>query len=151
MFGTRAWFLIDLTFLVTLVAPLIVLVSLALARRRRLDAHRRLQIGLLIVCIAAVLALELCIRLAGGSGAFLMQSGVRYPGLVRAVLAVHVICAVATYACWTWLAVVSHRRFGGSLPGSFSRRHRQMGRLVFRGLCITALSAAAMYTLAFIV
>jgi putative membrane protein len=148
MFGTRAWLLIDVTFLVTLAAPLVVVVSLALARRRRLDAHRRLQIGLLVVCIAAVLALELCIRLAGGSGAFLMHSG--YPGLVRAVLAVHVTCAVATYAAWTWLAVASHRRFRGALPGSFSRRHRRVGRLVFSGLCVTALSAAAMYTLAFI-
>ena len=150
MFGTRAWFVIDLTFLVTLVAPLVVVVSLALARRRRLDAHRRLQIGLLVVCIAAVLALELCIRLAGGSGAFLMQGGARHPGLVRAVLAVHVTCAVATYAAWTWLAVASHRRFRRALPGSFSRRHRRVGRLVLSGLCVTALSAAAMYTLAFI-
>lgn len=150
MFGTRAWLLIDLTFLVTLVAPLVVVVSLALARRRRLDAHRRLQIGLLVVCIAAVLALELCIRLAGGSGAFLMQSGVRHRGLVRAVLAVHVSCAVATYAAWTWLAIASHRRFRRALPGSFSRRHRRVGRLVFGGLCVTALSAAAMYSLAFI-
>jgi putative membrane protein len=151
MFGTRAWFLVDCTFLVTLAAPLVVFVSLALARRRRLDAHRRLQVGLLVVCIAAVLVLELCIRLAGGSGAFLAHSGAQRTGLVRVVLAVHVTCAVATYAAWTWLAVVSHRRFRGSLPGSFSRRHRQVGRLVYRGLCLTAISAAVMYTLAFIV
>jgi putative membrane protein len=150
MFGTRASLLVDCTFLVTLAAPLVVLASLALARRRRLDAHRRLQIGLLVVCIAAVLVLELCIRLAGGSGAFLAHSGA-HPGLARGVLAVHVTCAVATYAVWTWLAVVSHRRFRGSLPGSFSRRHRGAGQLVYRGLCLTALSAAAMYTLAFIV
>jgi putative membrane protein len=150
MFGTRASFLIDCTFLVTLAAPLVVLVALALARRRRFDAHRRLQTGLLVVCIAAVLVLELCIRLAGGSGALLAHSGVQ-PGVVRGVLAVHVTCAVATYAAWTWLAIVSHRRFGGPLPGSFSRRHRQVGRMVYRGLCFTALSAAAMYTLAFIV
>jgi hypothetical protein len=151
MFGTRAWFLVDCTFLVTLGAPLVALLSIGLARRRRLDAHRRLQIALLVVCIAAVLVLELCIRLAGGSGAFLAQSGVQRTGLVRAVLAVHVVCAIATYTAWTWLAVVSHRRFRGSLPGSFSRRHRQVGRLVHRGLCVSAISAAAMYTLAFIV
>jgi putative membrane protein len=150
MFGTRAWFLIDCTFLVTLAAPVVVFISLALVRRGRLDAHRRLQIGLLAVCIAAVLVLELCIRLAGGSGAFLARSGVQQASLVRALLAVHVVSAVATYAAWTWLAVVSHSRFRGSLPGGFSRRHRQVGRLVHRGLCLVALSAAAMYTLAFI-
>lgn len=150
MFGTRAWFLVDCTFLVTLLAPVVVLASLALARRRRFDAHRRLQIGLLVVCILAVLALEACIRVAGGSGAFLAESGARRPGLVRAVLAVHVSCAVATYAAWTWLAIASHRRFRSSLPGGFSRRHRRVGRLVLSGLCFTALSAGAMYTLAFV-
>jgi putative membrane protein len=150
MFGTRAGFLVDCTFVVTLLAPVVVFVSLGLARRRRLDAHRRIQLGLLLVCVLAVLTLEACIRLAGGSGAFLATSGFGSPALARAVLAVHVGCAVATYAAWAWLAVASHRRFRASLPGSFSRRHRRVGRLVFGGLGFTALSAAEMYALAFV-
>lgn len=151
MFGTRAGFLVDCTFVVTLLAPLVVLSSLRLARSRRHDAHRRLQIWLLVVCVLAVLTLEASIRMAGGSGAFIARSGLGRPDLVRGVLAVHVSFAVATYAAWTWLAIASHRRFRASLPGSFSRRHKRVGKLVFGGLCFTALSAAAMYTLAFVV
>jgi putative membrane protein len=141
----------DIALVATLLAPLVVLVSLRLVRAGRHQAHRRTQIGLLLVCVASVLALETSIRLAGGSGAFLAQSAVDRPALLRAVLLVHIAGAVATYAAWTWLAVASHRRFGAALPGSFSRRHRRSGRLVFGGLCFTALSAAAVYGLVFVV
>lgn len=98
-----------------------------------------------------MLALEVSIRLAGGSGAFPAQSSIDRPGLLRALLLVHIGGAVATYAGWAWLAVASHRRFGAALPGSFSRRHRRAGRFVFGGLCFTALSAASVYTLLFVV
>lgn len=149
MFPTRAGLVVDCTFLVTLLAPLVAFASLRLARGGRHHAHRKLQIGLLCVCALAVLALEARIRVAGGSGAFIGQSSVpQY--VVRTVLGVHVTGAIATYVAWGWLAVASNRRFGARLPGSFSRRHRRIGSLVFAGLCFTALSAAAMYTLAFV-
>lgn len=151
MLGTRADLVMDLALVVTLLAPLVVMVSLRLVRAGRHHAHRRTQIGLLVVCSATVLALEVSIRLAGGSGAFLAQSSIDRPGLLRALLLVHIAVAVATYAGWAWLAVASHRRFGAALPGSFSRRHRRAGRVVFGGLCFTALSAAAVYTLLFVV
>lgn len=150
MFGTRAGLVIDLTFVVTLLAPVVAFASIRLAGRRRFDPHRRLQIALLIVCVLAVLALETRIRLAGGSGALIAGSGFAYPGVVRAVLAVHMVGAVATYAAWTWLAIASHRRYRGALPGSFSRRHRRTGWLVLAGLAFTAASAAAVYTFAFV-
>jgi hypothetical protein len=123
--------------------------SMGLARRRRFEEHRALQIGLLVVCVAAVLALEIAVRLAGGSGAFLSQSGFGHPSLARGVLAVHVTVAVATYVAWACLAIASSRRFRRARPGSFSRRHRRIGRVVVAGLCFTAFSAAAMYGLAF--
>jgi hypothetical protein len=33
------------------------------------------------------------------------------------------------------------------LPGSFSRRHRQLGTAVFGGLCFTAASATGIFAL----
>jgi hypothetical protein len=150
MFGTRAGFVIDCTFAITLLAPVAALASLRLARRRRFDAHRRAQVLLLAVCVGAVLTLEACIRLSGGSGAFIAQSGFGHPGVIRGVLALHIGVAVATYVAWGWLAVASHRRFRASLPGPFSRRHRRVGLIVVGGLCFTALSAAVMYGLAFV-
>jgi putative membrane protein len=150
MFGTGAGVIIDITFLVSLLAPVVALASIRLAGRRRFDPHRRLQIGLLVVCVLAVLALELRIRLAGGSGALIDGSGFPYPRFNRAVLSVHMTGAVVTYVAWTWLAVVSHRRYRGALPGSFSHRHRRTGWFVFAGLAFTAVSAAAVYALTFV-
>lgn len=146
MFGTRATAVVDLTFAATLLAPLVTLLSLRAARRRNYQLHRWLQVGLAVVCFATVIALETQIRLAGGSGAFLGERG----GGARLLLGVHISGAVLTYLAWAWLAVVSWRRYTAALPGPFSRRHKLLGKCIFAGLCFTALTAAGMYTLAFV-
>jgi hypothetical protein len=148
--GTRAGAIVDLTWLVTLLAPLVVYASSRMARRRRFALHRRVQIGALVVCWAAVLALEVRIRVAGGSGSFVEMAPPALQAGVRWLLLVHIAGAVATYLLWTWLAVVSWRRFGKALPGAFSRTHRRLGWWVLGGLCFTAASASAMYLTAFV-
>lgn len=147
---TRADLVVNLTYLATLLAPLVSLVSYGLARRRRYAAHRRVQLVLLGVCVLAVLALELHIRLAGGSGALLQRGSAEWAGAARALLLVHIGAAVLTYILWGTLAVLSIRRFRATLPGAFSRRHRQLGWLVFCGLCFTTASATGMYLFAFV-
>ena len=68
----------------------------------------------------------------------------------RVLLAVRVPVAVVTYLVWSWLAVSSWPRYRVSLPGRFSRLHRRLGIWVFRGLCFNAVSATAMFLLAFV-
>jgi putative membrane protein len=150
VFGTRADAFIDFTFAVTLIAPLVVWLSMRAARARSHELHRRVQIGFLVVAIIAVVVLEVRIRMSGGSGSLLSQSAPGRTTLARVALGVHITVAVLTYALWTWLAVASSRRFNSELPGPFSRRHRRLGTLVFAGLVISALSASVMYTLAFV-
>ena len=150
MFGSRASAIVDLTFLVTLLAPLITLFSMRAARARKHDLHRRVQVGLLAVCFLAVLALELEIRLAGGSGSFLAQSEAGRAFLARAFLAAHITGAVVTYLVWAFLAIASWKRYRGTLPGSFSRKHRRIGKWIFFGLCFTATTAVGMYSIAFV-
>jgi putative membrane protein len=148
--GTRAGTIVDLTWLVTLLAPLVVYASTRLARRRRFDLHRRVQIAALLVCWAAVLALEVQIRVAGGSGSFVEMAPQAWQASVRWLLLVHIAGAVVTYLLWSWLAIVSSRRFGKALPGAFSPTHRRLGWWVLGGLGFTAASASAMYLLAFV-
>ena len=151
MFGSRADLVVDLTYLATLTAPIVAGVSIRSARGRRYERHRRLQVGLLLVCLLAVLALETRIRLAGGSGALLRQAPADWARTARIFLGVHITAAVATYAAWTYLAVASWRRYRQVLPGSFSRRHRRLGFLILAGLGFTALSATGMYLFAFVI
>ncbi len=142
--------IVTASYAVTVLAPFVVYASLRLVRRGAHDAHRLTQGVLLLVCWIAVLALELRIRFAGGSGAFLEQAAGPVQAWAARLLFVHIGVAVVTYVVWTWLAVASWRRFGARLPGSFSRLHRSLGTAVFGGLCFTAASATGMYVLVFV-
>jgi len=138
------------TYVVTLLTPAVAYTSIRLARARAFDPHRLIQAVLLTMGWLSVLGLEIRIRLAGGSGAFLAYAPPELARLAHRLLTLHIVVAVATYGLWTWLAVVSWRRFGRALPGWFGRRHRQLGTLVFGGLCFTAASASAIFALAFV-
>jgi hypothetical protein len=138
------------TYVVSMAAPIAAYISIRLARARQLDRHRLIQAVLVVVCWMSVLALELRIRLLGGSGAFLAHAPPDLLAWGWRLLGVHITVAVATYALWTWLVVVSWRRYETRLPGSFSRRHRRFGTAVFGGLCFTAASASGIFALAFV-
>jgi hypothetical protein len=138
------------TYVVTLCAPVAAYVSIRLARLRDHERHRLVQAVLLVLCWFSVLAIELRIRLGGGSGVFVERAP---PALVEAahrLLGVHIVVAVATYALWTWLVVASWRRYQAILPGRFSRGHRRLGMAVFGGLCFTAASASGIFMMAFV-
>jgi len=137
-------------YLVTLVAPVAAYASIRFARARDHDRHRLVQAVLVAMCWLSVVAIELRIRLAGGSGTFVSRAPDELVGTTRLLLAIHIAAAVATYGLWTWLAVASWRRYRVSLPGGFSRRHRRLGSIVFAGLCFTAVSATAIFMLAFV-
>lgn len=138
------------TYVVTLAAPVAAYASIRLARARDHDAHRLVQAMLLVMCWLAVMSLELRIRFEGGSGVFVSRAPPDLVVWARRLLAIHITVAVVTYGVWSWLAAASWRRFGTRLPGSFSRRHRQLGTLVFGGLCFTAASATGIFALAFV-
>jgi hypothetical protein len=148
--GTRASLAVDFTYLMTLIAPVASWASFRLARSHREDLHRRIQMGVLVLCVVSVLAFEANIRVAGGSGAFLAQAPEHAAASAGALLWSHISIAVITYGIWTYLAIVSSRRFRVSLPGAFSKRHKRIGKLVFVGLWLTAASATGMYFLAFV-
>jgi len=149
MFGTRADAVVDSAFIVTVLAPLIALLGVRLVRQGREEAHKRLQTVLLAVCVLAVVALEIRIRVAGGSSKLVAGSPYAGSTLLNVVAGVHIAGAVTTYLLWCWLVFVSRRRYRSVLPGGFSRKHKIAGRIVIAGLFFTALSASAVYRLAF--
>jgi hypothetical protein len=138
------------TYLITMAAPVVAYSAIRLARLREHDRHRLIQSVLLVVCWVAVLSLEFRIRLGGGPGMFVDRAN---PGMVEwahRLLNIHIAGAVATYLVWTWLVVASWRRYEAALPGTFSRRHRQLGTAVFGGMCFTAASASGIFAMVFV-
>src|SRR5688572_17276461 len=107
MFQSRADLVVNLCFLLTLVAPFVSTASIPMAKQGRYEKHRRVQTWLLVICYVAVLALETRIRLAGGSGKLLAGSPYAGTTLLATVAAVHIGGAVATYALWGWLLFTS--------------------------------------------
>jgi hypothetical protein len=150
LFGTRADLVILLVLSLQLAVPIIMRWSFRQARGRRFAVHRRAQLALLALCFVAVFALEAHIRAAGGSGRLVAGSRFAGTALFRGVFSIHVGAAVLTYLLWAGLAWASVRRYGGALPGAFSPRHRWLGKLVFGGLCFTAVSATAMFVIGFV-
>ncbi len=150
MTNFRADFIANFTYSVTLAAPVISWLAIRQAKAKNFKRHRALQAGLLTLCWVAVLALEVKIRLSGGSGSLVASASEQFRPLARGLLGVHISGAVLTYLLWTWLVVVSWKRFGTRLPGNFSQWHRRLGLTVFGGLCFTALSATGMYFFTFV-
>ncbi len=147
---SRADAVVNFAMAFSLIAPFCAWISFRFAARGRLTLHRNLQVALLVLGTAAVLALEVDIRLSGGSLALLSKSASGRTGRARVLLGVHIIGAVATYVAWAVQAVKAYRRFGTALPGGYSPNHRRVGRWVFAGLCFTAVSAGAVYAIAFL-
>lgn len=147
--GGRGTLLTDVVFVCNLIAPAWALAAARQARRREHDRHMRLQLTLWIVMIINLLALEGTIRMSGGSGSLVAGSPYEGTSLFRVVFALHVVPAVATYALWSGLVIVSYRRRRTAFLGSFSPRHKLLGKVVMSGLLWTAISACFVYYLTF--
>ena len=146
--GTRADAFVDVAILFFVVAPFLMTQALRLAAQRRYMAHRRLQVGVLLGAIVAVLLLEGSIRFGHAVDAFTASAYYGTPTMASLFI-VHLAVAIPTLIGWCVLAVLSSHRFPVFLPGSFSPRHRFWGWLVFAGLWLTCVTGVGLYVLSF--
>jgi len=149
--GSRADGVIDLL-VVSLVAVLVVLAhSLGRARSGAFRTHRALQLGIVVIVALELVAFELDIRLRGGWSALASGSSLAGTGILKMVLAVHLVFAISTVVLWGWLTFASLRHFSRhDLPGGFSRWHRLWGRVAAIDLNLTCVTAVAVYIVFFI-
>lgn len=136
--------------LLSVAAPFVALASILLARKGRYRAHRFVHNVLFSLCVCGVVALEVQIRIAGGSGSLVQGSPYINTAFFKGLLAAHVLGAVVTYLVWGYLIFSSNRKYQLTLPGSFSKLHRNLGIGVVIGLFYTAATAAIVYYLAFV-
>lgn len=130
---------------VTLVAPFFSYYAIKKARQKDFKSHKRIQTIVYAFCAAAVLVLELMIRLSGGSGSMYEDSSHADNPFFNTLLTAHIIGAVLTFILWTYLIIKSYRTFQKSLPGNFSVSHKKMGIAVFIGLIYTGITALVVY------
>lgn len=149
-FGTRANILGDIVLVATLATPFLLMHSFRIARRREADRHRRFQLVLLGVLLCAIVLFEVDVRMASAGGGLMKDSSWAGTTTLRVLTLGHVLGAVATFAGWLALTIMSVKRFRATLPGAFSKRHRSLGKAVFWGSVYTAVTAVGMYVMGFI-
>jgi uncharacterized membrane protein YozB (DUF420 family) len=129
--------------------PLLMLVAFRFARRGRAALHRNMQVATLVMVLLVVVLFELDVRLSGGKAAFLAHNPAR-ASTVESILRFHIAVATFTFLAWLGLAAVSWPRFRRSLPGTFTRIHRLLGKVTFAGACLLSSTGALMYALMYV-
>jgi putative membrane protein len=148
--GTRASLGMDVL-LVGLLATLPVLAaSIAAVRSRRYAIHKSLQLVIVAVLVAAIVAFEIDIRLFS-DWRLRAAASPFWPAGVLWSLGIHLVFAVSTLGLWTWVVWEALRRFPRPpVPGSHGPRHRRMARLAALDLIATAVTGVIFYWLAFV-
>jgi putative membrane protein len=153
--GTRGSLMLDVVFLAMFVVVPLLATSVYLVRYRRQYAlHKKLQLAMAFVLLAAVLLFELDIRLNGWeqravlSPFFDAQNKWGCPAGLS--LIVHLSFAVPTLLLWTVVVVGALRNFSRPpAPGPHSRWHSRWGAVAAGGMVLTGVTGWIFYWLAF--
>lgn len=172
--GTRASIMIDVVFVAMFAMVPLVAWSIFLVKfQRRYVLHKRVQLVLAAVLLAAVFLFELDMRFVSGwrdrasaspyygpmqqapaalNWFFRQVLGWNdVPGLLFHVLGVHLVFAVSTAFIWGWVILRALRRFGQPpMPGEHSASHKFWGWLAACDLLLTSLTGWTFYWLAFV-
>jgi putative membrane protein len=148
--GTRASLGMDVV-LVGLIALLPVLAwSIRAAQARRFILHKRLQLTIAVLLLAAIVFFEVDIRLVSDWKAR-ADASPWWPGTVLAALGIHLVFATTTLVLWVWVLWEALGRFPNPpSPGRHGPRHRTMARVAALDLVLTALTGFVFYWLAFV-
>lgn len=155
--GTRASLMLDVVFLAMfLVVPALGWSVWLVRCRRNYLLHKRVQLALGIVLLAAVTAFEIDMRWSGWKHRAVEST---YNGTwtwgewgaVQTSLAVHLLFAVSTAVLWVVTIVAALRKMPHPpAPCPHSRLHKLLGRLSAIDMILTSLTGWIFYWLAFV-
>lgn len=137
--------------ILSILAPFILLYAVSFIKKKEYKTHIKIQKRLFWTCIAALLILEIQIRISGGSGSLIYNSEYTSTPFFKFILIAHIIGAVLTYILWGITVFISSKKWKRrkTLPGSFSTIHKRLGYIIFSGLIYIAVTALIVCTFAF--
>ncbi len=156
--GYPTTFMLDFVVCALIVIVPLLLWSLWLVRfRRNYSAHKRLQIALGLILLAAVTAFEVDMRLHGGWENILAQQQLAEAAFnakiaeVRPWLYLHLVFAVSTPLLWATTITLAVQRFGANpVPGKHSRLHKILGWASAIDVSLTSVTGLMFYYVAFV-
>jgi hypothetical protein len=149
--GTRASASVDLLFLTMFaIVPVLAWSIYIVKYRQQYQLHKRVQLGLGIALLIAVVFFELDIRLYGWTDRAAGQIGGSPSPRVWFALYIHLLFAVTATFLWPIVIVQALRKFPSPpLPGVHSRSHIFWAWLTAIITTVTACTGCTFYWLAF--
>lgn len=149
--GTRASLMLDVVFLAMFVVIVVLAWSVVQVRRGRFMLHKRVQLILAGVLLAAVTAFEIEMRVYGWQDRAAGSLNGSASRSVWTALYIHLVFAVSTAALWPVVIVRAMRLFPQPpAPGEHSPSHRFWARLAAVDMLLTAVTGWVFYWLAFV-
>ncbi len=143
--------MLDAVFLAMFVICLLLTISIYLVRQNRQFAtHRRLQIGLAIVLVIAILIFEIDVRFVTQWRQLARESRFYESGIVDRALWIHLTFAIPTPFVWAYVIVMALRKFPRpAQPNAHSAAHKFWGWTAAIMMWLTAATGCTFYWLAF--
>jgi uncharacterized membrane protein YozB (DUF420 family) len=146
---SRGSFMMDTVFTVMIAVVPALLYGRALARARRYEAHRRVQLAVAVLLLVVVLAFEVEVRITGWKAR--AEPSPYYDTILFPFLYCHVSAAVAASLLWivaTWHGL--RRMPKPAAPGAGSAWHKRIGKATIAATCVTAVTGWVFFYLAFV-
>ncbi len=143
--------MLDVVFLAMFVVVPLMVVNIIMAKYRgKYTAHKRMQLTLGIVLLAAVTAFEIDVRLHGWRERAEPSPYYASGGVVR-MLVIHLFFAIPTVIIWAFVIFDALRKFPRPpQPSLYSRRHKFWGWLAAGEMTMTAVTGWVFYWMAFV-
>jgi uncharacterized membrane protein YozB (DUF420 family) len=154
--GSRGSLMLDVVFVAMFVVVPLLAASVYLVKYRRQYAlHKKLQLTMAAVLLAAVLLFELDMRLNGweerAEPSPYFDPANKWSCPAGLSLIVHLSFAVPTLVLWIIVVAQALRKFSRPpMPGSHSQWHRRWGMVAAVGMLLTAVTGWIFYWLAFV-
>ena len=150
--GSRASVTVDVVFLAMfLVVPVLGWSVWQVKFRRNFMLHKRIQLTLAAVLLAAVAAFEFDMRFISGWRERAEPSAYWASGVVQTSLYVHLLFSISTFCLWLYVVVGALRNIPNPPgPSAYSPRHIFWARLAAIDMVMTAITGWIFYWLAFV-
>ena len=152
----RGSLMLDVVFLAMFAVVPLLGVSILLARCKRYDLHKRLQLLTAGVLLVAVLGFEIDMRFftdweARAVGSPFFDPAYKWTCPVGLALIVHLCFSIPTFFLWIIVTVQALRQFPSPpVPGNHSRAHLRLSRPAALGMLLTAITGWIFYVMAFV-
>lgn len=157
--GFKTSFMLDfVTCALVIVVPVLLFSIVSVRSGRRYRLHRRLQLLLGIILLAAVTAFEVDLQLLHGGWENIVAKSQTTPEALQARVSearpwlwIHLIFAVTTPFLWLATIILAIRRFSPEVtPNNHSRLHKRLGWLSTIDITLTSVTGLIFYYVAFV-